>query len=526
MSERINARAFTLKNHVFFNRGEFSPTRHDGRRLIAHELSHAFQRLGTRNDAIIRRDIKFHGGTESLRTKVVEETGAVRESNPLIDEFIRGLKEFFDIDAVIDDSVPASAGYVSVTLKQEKIKSKAEGSEERVKKVEDNLTADILKLRTKHPRLVVPRPRDARESNAGGRSTNDFKAVTDQEIQERYLFVRDVLINRLAKATGYDLVDKLTVGGVDIKPGGTEAPIRYENPGGPFGEHVQVATGQYRDMQIHKRSGWDGFWILTHEILHDAGLKDDAGEGPGAKAAADSRRKIDLRRFTNPEERTATSRHEKLWTTIGDPEYALNMVRLLRGKPLRTGYLDENAVRFSDFSAPLAEGGSRVAVSTSMPDTANFEYEGATMQGGEEAFADHEGKLAQASADHAKKRDQQRHEWRIDDRMLTNLGKLSGTFNEEQAEFSAISGFPGAPPEYLTVKTSKDSTPLSFAIRPDFLFDGKGQATGFMLKVGGDVLSFLASDAREFAERSRTGPIQISGTLNQARVVIRLNTPM
>lgn len=41
--EEIDARAFTVGNHVVFNRGEYSPDSKDGRFLIAHELTHVAQ---------------------------------------------------------------------------------------------------------------------------------------------------------------------------------------------------------------------------------------------------------------------------------------------------------------------------------------------------------------------------------------------------------------------------------------------------------------------------------------------------
>lgn len=39
----FDARAFTFGNHVVFRRGEYDPSRPDGRRLLAHELSHVVQ---------------------------------------------------------------------------------------------------------------------------------------------------------------------------------------------------------------------------------------------------------------------------------------------------------------------------------------------------------------------------------------------------------------------------------------------------------------------------------------------------
>lgn len=43
-AESINARAFTVGNHVAFGRGEYQPETDDGKRILAHELTHVRQR--------------------------------------------------------------------------------------------------------------------------------------------------------------------------------------------------------------------------------------------------------------------------------------------------------------------------------------------------------------------------------------------------------------------------------------------------------------------------------------------------
>jgi len=46
-AEQINARAFTHKHHVYFGAGHFQPETIEGKRLIAHELTHTIQQSGT-----------------------------------------------------------------------------------------------------------------------------------------------------------------------------------------------------------------------------------------------------------------------------------------------------------------------------------------------------------------------------------------------------------------------------------------------------------------------------------------------
>ncbi|HWO21082.1 MAG TPA: DUF4157 domain-containing protein [Kofleriaceae bacterium] len=43
LTRQLNARAFTVGEHVFFGRGEYNPDSPDGRELLAHELTHTIQ---------------------------------------------------------------------------------------------------------------------------------------------------------------------------------------------------------------------------------------------------------------------------------------------------------------------------------------------------------------------------------------------------------------------------------------------------------------------------------------------------
>ena len=46
LSDDINAKAFTYNGSIFFNRGEFAPENDEGKRLLAHELTHVLQQRG------------------------------------------------------------------------------------------------------------------------------------------------------------------------------------------------------------------------------------------------------------------------------------------------------------------------------------------------------------------------------------------------------------------------------------------------------------------------------------------------
>lgn len=53
-ARRLNARAFTLGQHIFFGNEEYRPQSDDGKRLIAHELTHTLQQRNTGSTSVKR----------------------------------------------------------------------------------------------------------------------------------------------------------------------------------------------------------------------------------------------------------------------------------------------------------------------------------------------------------------------------------------------------------------------------------------------------------------------------------------
>jgi hypothetical protein len=68
LNDSINARAFTLRNNIFFNRNEYQPNSIMGKRLLTHELTHVVQQGYGNSAGIIMRQ---HSGAE----EAVEEEG-------------------------------------------------------------------------------------------------------------------------------------------------------------------------------------------------------------------------------------------------------------------------------------------------------------------------------------------------------------------------------------------------------------------------------------------------------------------
>lgn len=56
LAARLNARAFTVGNDIFLGADNYRPHSHDGRRLIAHELTHVVQQRRQPGRDIVRRE--------------------------------------------------------------------------------------------------------------------------------------------------------------------------------------------------------------------------------------------------------------------------------------------------------------------------------------------------------------------------------------------------------------------------------------------------------------------------------------
>jgi len=79
----INARAFTHGSDIYFNRGEYAPESGEGRKLLAHELTHVVQQgVGINNNSVIMTsDKRFSSLLQcSLQSDIREESGKTEEN--------------------------------------------------------------------------------------------------------------------------------------------------------------------------------------------------------------------------------------------------------------------------------------------------------------------------------------------------------------------------------------------------------------------------------------------------------------
>ncbi len=71
LSNQLNAQAFTVGNDIYFNKGKYSPESHEGKHLLAHELTHTIQQNGI-SDSFINKK----GDSAPGETNYVEDMAA------------------------------------------------------------------------------------------------------------------------------------------------------------------------------------------------------------------------------------------------------------------------------------------------------------------------------------------------------------------------------------------------------------------------------------------------------------------
>ncbi len=101
----VNARAYTVGNHIAFDPGHYRPTTKPGQRLIAHELSHVLQQKGAVASGLIQRSTTDQPtqSTADLPQTSSGEAGAMQEVT------IGG--ETFRLVAITDPLTPQSAAW-------------------------------------------------------------------------------------------------------------------------------------------------------------------------------------------------------------------------------------------------------------------------------------------------------------------------------------------------------------------------------------------------------------------------------
>ncbi len=94
MNDALSARAFTYGSDIYFNRGEYSTASMEGKRLLAHELTHVIQQHRGGVDSTIQRDCS----DPTFCTPYTSATEISEARDYLLNGFIPVLEAYFGSD--------------------------------------------------------------------------------------------------------------------------------------------------------------------------------------------------------------------------------------------------------------------------------------------------------------------------------------------------------------------------------------------------------------------------------------------
>ena len=114
-AQSLAARAYTSNSHIVFGPGEYAPTTHSGRHLIAHELGHIMQQATASSAGLAVPRIQRQVVPPEQFARLIEEIDA-RLANPKLTdseriEFLRKREEYFDYLRGLEDSQQVPASY-------------------------------------------------------------------------------------------------------------------------------------------------------------------------------------------------------------------------------------------------------------------------------------------------------------------------------------------------------------------------------------------------------------------------------
>jgi hypothetical protein len=79
-AKNINARAYTYRNNIVFGAGQYQPKTNEGKKLIAHELTHVVQQTNNAPTGILQRDDV--AGATAATTSTTTTTGTTGSTTP------------------------------------------------------------------------------------------------------------------------------------------------------------------------------------------------------------------------------------------------------------------------------------------------------------------------------------------------------------------------------------------------------------------------------------------------------------
>jgi len=102
----INAKAYTIGNNIVFNQGQYQPDTHEGKKLLAHELTHVIQQ----QEGVVARDVDEEGCDDAtLNIEGLTDAVYNKGAGNVVGEKKKAAK---DCEDCVDDCVSVSGTLV------------------------------------------------------------------------------------------------------------------------------------------------------------------------------------------------------------------------------------------------------------------------------------------------------------------------------------------------------------------------------------------------------------------------------
>lgn len=108
-AKELNAKAFTVKNNIVFNEGQYNPESTEGKRLMAHELTHVVQQGSSKKEQTANNNLGSHTNNSTVQRMplldAAAEKAAIAHNRKLFDN-----KSVMIIQLITDSKVDGDMG--------------------------------------------------------------------------------------------------------------------------------------------------------------------------------------------------------------------------------------------------------------------------------------------------------------------------------------------------------------------------------------------------------------------------------
>lgn len=265
-AQAINARAYTIGNDIVFGEGEYQPNTREGRKLLAHELTHVVQQnsqqmvtkpMAKSQNAGRNQNLKIgvahSGNNSSIQTSLIQRD--LRNRDPIHGPIIENYRRWHGLPPGGEDEFGRQVGPTDSQIKYGVVKDPPLTESE----IEQRLIAETTRLSNGSDSLLtrdyVSTALSARNNNAP--LSNAIKAAV-QEVGQDIFSIQMLRIERLARGIirllETQFINDPSTSSLDLLP--SNKGQRYRNfkwdvndyPGGPGGSHEGVALTMVRDL--------------------------------------------------------------------------------------------------------------------------------------------------------------------------------------------------------------------------------------------------------------------------------------